>query len=342
MSMNTILIVLLIFVLLFGAFWYLKKTDMSEETEEYNNFLTIQGLVDVCKKTFSTTLTRSVTEMNLSQEEYNKISAAKEELKSALRTAPYGDNSAKQFVYSFIKDILQNQKIGGINAYNIDKVIPFDSPDLIKSREKTEILIFLWLREGKNGFTKNFMEYELDKPTKTPYGNQYIVTAEDIERVYDDYMTKRGGITYQEKIDYLTQRVYESGYGLGPVDLLLETEIDEVQAGTSGIPANSYDVEVENMEDISYSYESIWIVFHGLNIHLACTTFGTQDELVRVCRNIYRYNAPTILTKHDPGIISSMKNGNRITVACPDFSDSYFFIARKFDSTPSLEPERLL
>lgn len=340
--LNTLIIILILAAGIGLLIWYLKKTDMSFEEEEYNDFLTIPILSKVVIETFSTTMKRSVNEMNLSQEEYNKISAGKEELKTSLRTAPYGDRNSKHYVISFMKDILQNRHIGKINNYNIDKVIPFHSPEMIKSRDKTEILIFLWLKEGKKGFSRNFTKYHLDKPTETEFGNKYEVTVDDIKKVYDEYMVEHGELTYQEQIEFLTQRVYEDIYGLGAVDLLLETDVDEVQGGTSGIPANSYDVDMENMEDVSYSFESIWIVFHGLNIHLKCTTFGTQRELVRVTRNIYRYNAPAILTKKDAGIIGSMKNGNRITVFCPEFADSYGFLARKFDSTPSLAPENLL
>ena len=187
-----------------------------------------------------------------------------------------------------------------------------------------------------------FIKYGLDQPKETLYGDEYLVTEEDIIRVYDEYVQEYGEWAYKDQISFLTQRAYEDTFGNGSVDLLLETDVDEVQGGTSGIPANSYDVYVEDTENIEYSFESIWIVFKGHNIHLKCTTFGSQRELIRVTRNIYRYNAPAILTKKDAGIVGSMKNGNRITVACPEFSDSYVFLARKFDSTPSISPEKLL
>ena len=60
-----------------------------------------------------------------------------------------------------------------------------------------------------------------------------------------------------------------------------------------------------------------------------------------MCRNIYKYNAPKALSKKDAGIISTMKDGSRILVVRPPFSDSWAFFARKFDSTPSIAPEDL-
>lgn len=338
------LLIILILAAVIGVFvWYLKKTDFDGDEEEYDNFITLGSLDNLLLETVNASQRRSVDEMNLSQEEYNRISAGKEELKTSIRNAPYGDRNSKYYVLSFAKDVLQNARLGKINEFNIDRVIPLNAPELLKSRDRFELLVWRWILEhGRNGFSKMFIKYGLDQPKETPYGDEYLVTEEDIIRVYDEYVQEYGELAYKDQISFLTQRAYEDTFGNGSVDLLLETDVDEVQGGTSGIPANSYDVYVEDTENIEYSFESIWIVFKGHNIHLKCTTFGSQRELIRVTRNIYRYNAPAILTKKDAGIVGSMKNGNRITVACPEFSDSYVFLARKFDSTPSISPEKLL
>lgn len=340
---NTLLIILILAAVIGVFVWYLKKTDFDGDEEEYDNFITLGSLDNLLLETVNASQRRSVDEMNLSQEEYNRISAGKEELKTSIRNAPYGDRNSKYYVLSFAKDVLQNARLGKINEFNIDRVIPLNAPELLKSRDRFELLVWRWNQEhGRNGFSKMFIKYGLDQPKETPYGDEYLVTEEDIIRVYDEYVQEYGELAYKDQISFLTQRAYEDTFGNGSVDLLLETDVDEVQGGTSGIPANSYDVYVEDTENIEYSFESIWIVFKGHNIHLKCTTFGSQRELIRVTRNIYRYNAPAILTKKDAGIVGSMKNGNRITVACPEFSDSYVFLARKFDSTPSISPEKLL
>ena len=340
---NTLLIILILAAVIGVLVWYLKKTDFDGDEEEYDNFITLGSLDNLLLETVNASQRRSVDEMNLSQEEYNRISAGKEELKTSIRNAPYGDRNSKYYVLSFAKDVLQNARLAKINEFNIDRVIPLNAPELLKSRDRFELLVWRWINEhGRNGFSKMFIKYGLDQPKETPYGDEYLVTEEDIIRVYDEYVQEYGEWEYKDQISFLTQRSYEDTFGNGSVDLLLETDVDEVQGGTSGIPANSYDVYMEDTENIEYSFESIWIVFKGHNIHLKCTTFGSQRELIRVTRNIYRYNAPAILTKKDAGIVGSMKNGNRITVACPEFSDSYVFLARKFDSTPSISPEKLL
>lgn len=339
MSLNTILSIFILLAMAAALIWYLKKTDLSDTDTEYDNFLTKDRLSEIVIETFSTHMKKNVDEMNLTQEEYNKINAGKEDLKLALREAPAGDKNSKYYVTSFMTDIFLNKSLGGINAYNIVKVIPFDNPEEMTSRDRFEILVFRWLKEGKRGFSKYFSLYGLDRPNED---GEYVVTEDDIVRVYDEYTKEHGEMSFKEQTEFLVQSVYEDTYGLGAVDLLLETDVDEVQGGTSGIPANSYDVDTADLDNVSYSFEAVWIVYHGLNIHLKCTTFGTQSELVRVTRNIYGYEAPKVLTKKDAGIISSMKNGNRITAFQPSFACSYGFLARKFDSAPSLAPHLLL
>lgn len=342
MDMNTFLMIVILLLMAAALYWYFRKTESIDDTEQYNDFFTKDRLSIMVIETFATYMQKNVNEMNLSQEEYNKISAGKEDLQYAIRNAPYGDKNSKYYVTSFMQDIFQDKRLGQINNYTILKIIPFDRPEEMTSRDRFEILVFRWLKEGKHGFSKNFSGYGLDRPKETEYGDYYVVTEEDIIRVYDEYTREHGEMSYKDQSEFLVQSVYEDTYGFGAVDLLLETDVDEVQGGVSGIPADSYDIEVEDMENVSFSFESIWMVYKGLNIHLKCTTFGTQAELIRVTKNICRYDAPAILTQNDAGIIGSMKNGNRITAFRPSFSDTYGFMARKFDSAPSLAPELLL
>lgn len=342
MSLNMVIILILLVACAVAVALYIRLVNKVDDSSEYDAFLTLDSLSTLVNETFATTLKKSLLESSMSEAEYRRRSRNKEELKISMRTAPY-DKQAKKYIINLIKDILQNESIGRINQVTINYVIPFDNYDQLKSRDMFEILVFLWLSDyGPTGFTKRFSEYGLDRPIKTQFGNKYEVTAQDCKRVFLEEMQERGGLTYQEKVGYLAQRVFENLIGNGSVDLLLETTVDEVQGGTSGIPFGSFEVKTEDVENASYSYESIWIVYCGLNIHLSCTTFGTQAELERVTRNIYRFNPPYILTRRDAKVVAAMKDGTRITVACPPFGDSYMFFARKFDSTPSIDPENLL
>lgn len=344
MTFNVVMIFLILLLVGIGLVVYVKKTSGQMEEEDYENLLTVEYCAKVVKETFTNTQKMSVKESNMTKTEYERKERSKQEIKQAKKSAVNGDLEAKRFIKTIIKDILQAKHIGKVNPENIDIILGLDSPETLKKEDKFGILLFLWNHDdGPQGFTKNFSKYGLDAPTKCPDGNiKYVVTKEAIDDVFEKELRQRGGLTYNEKIDYLTQRVYEINDGHGRIDMLFETTLDEIEIGASGIPADSYTIQTTDRKNIYYSYESIWIMYKGIPYHLACTSLESQRELVRICRNIYRYNAPYILSKKDAKIIASMKNGNRVTVSIPPFADSWNAVIRKFDSVPSIEPDKLL
>ena len=77
--------------------------------------------------------------------------------------------------------------------------------------------------------------------------------------------------------------------------------------------------------------DSIWIFFQGKSIRLAFLSFGTESELKRVCQNIYKYNNPGQLSDTNGYKINEMKDGSRVVVVRPSFSETWAFFVRKFD-----------
>ena len=77
--------------------------------------------------------------------------------------------------------------------------------------------------------------------------------------------------------------------------------------------------------------DSIWIFFQGKSIRLAFLSFGTEAELKRVCQNIYKYNNPGQLSDTNGYKINEMKDGSRVVVVRPSFSETWAFFVRKFD-----------
>ena len=313
------------------------------EGTAFESNITRAKLGKYVNEVFALSQKASINDMNLTSEQYKRQQSNREELKESQWKAGEGDREAKNFMIRFTQDIITRPQVG-ITPTNIDDIVPFTDADRMSSRDKTETLIFLWLRDyGPKGFSKMFSEYKLDAPKRTPYGKSYVVTDEDIDAVYRDYIEKRGGIAYKEKIRLLACFIYEDIIGNGAIELLQETDVDDVQFGISGIPAESYDIiNTEKRDDMSYSFESVWIVYHGLNIHLKCTTLGSQSELMRITRNVYRYKAPSNLSINNPNVIGSTKAGSRVMVAMPPFADSYVGIVRKFDSSPSADMSVLL
>ena len=116
--------------------------------------------------------------------------------------------------------------------------------------------------------------------------------------------------------------------------------IDGVSGGVSGLPesflsqvaqtdGDYLDQVLENK--VPRACDSIWIFFQGKSIRLAFLSFGTESELKRVCQNIYKYNNPGQLSDTNGYKINEMKDGSRVVVVRPSFSETWAFFVRKFD-----------
>lgn len=78
--------------------------------------------------------------------------------------------------------------------------------------------------------------------------------------------------------------------------------------------------------------------YKGKTIHLSFLSFGSERELKRVCQNIYKYNYPGQLSEANGYKVNEMKDGSRVVVVRPPFSESWAFFVRKFDiQSASLE-----
>ena len=116
--------------------------------------------------------------------------------------------------------------------------------------------------------------------------------------------------------------------------------IDGVSGGVSGLPESFLSQVAQTDGDylnqvaehkVPRACDSIWIFFQGKSIRLAFLSFGTESELKRVCQNIYKYNNPGQLSDTNGYKINEMKDGSRVVVVRPSFSETWAFFVRKFD-----------
>lgn len=352
MTYNTIMIIAILVIAVIAVVLYLRRAQTAEIDEDYEDPFTVEYLTEYVDTVFGVTKRKSLKEMNLSRAEYEKERRKKKDLRDAEKQASFGDVQAKRYLKSLILSIICDiKRENAITPETIDKVIPFNDPEELTSQDKFEILLLIYMHLTKKGskkklgadaMTELFKRYDFLSPKEGT--DSYIVTDEDIDDAYADTMEMLGrDLTYDEKKEVLAQRIFEMREGFGVVDMLLDQSIDEVQGGVSGVPTGSY--KLKNLGDImktaKYSFESIWVVIRGVNVHLDFMSFGSQDELVRVVNNIYRYNAPNVLSRNKGKVVATMMDGSRIVAVRPEFCESYAFLARKFDSTPSIAPEDL-
>lgn len=345
-------IVLAVLIAIHKYYNSLNKYTFEESDDDLKTDMDLDFLVKETAKAFSRTLKKNINDDNMSKEAYLQKRKRTSALRQALTEAGYGSPTAKRIVKNNIKELLRND-FYGIDEHTINEIIDFKNPRKVSPQQKFEIILYMYNREfGMYGFDEMMQDWGLDEPTKYKGELRYIVTKEAMELVYEGVLKGTGQhfeeckledrtLSFEDKIEILTQAIYERYIGFGAVDMLIDTTIDGIDAGASGIPKGSYVLKSESELD-SYSYESIWITYHGINIHMECMTFGSQKELVRVCNNIYKYDAQEVLSRNRGSVTGSMMDGSRIVVNRPPFADSYSFVLRKFNSAPSIDPNILI
>ena len=343
MVLNYIGILILCLCLVGAVFYYIHELGKVEIEETFENPYTIKYLTSGVSEAFAKILKQNLKEQNLSRREWQAKEHTKSEVRNNLKEAAFGNKTAKKFVKNFIKDIIRGTKLG-VTEQTINRVIHFDNPSALRSRDKFEIILYLYSKQyGEDGLAHLIKDkrFALDEPERDEDGSIfYDVTAEKIDKIYPIILSENE-LTYEDKLEIVSQRIFSGYKGFGAADILFDFNVDEIDCGVSGIPQDSYDIKQINTKNMSFSYESIWVTISATNIRLSCTGFESQEELERVCQNIYKFHAPYSLSRRTGKVVSTMKDGSRILVVRPPFSDSWAFFMRKFDSVPSVAPAQL-
>ena len=166
---------------------------------------------------------------------------------------------------------------------------------------------------------------------------QYVITEKDIDNIFEIENLKP---SFEDKLNVVVQRIYQRYKGYSAIDEVRDMNIDGVSGGVSGLPESflsqvaqtDSDYLKQAMENkVPRACDSIWIFFQGVSVRLAFLSFGTESELKRVCQNIYKYNNPGQLSDTNGYKINEMKDGSRVVVVRPSFSETWAFFVRKFD-----------
>lgn len=351
MILNLLIIAVIIAAIAWIGYRYVntvsEQSDDEFMSDDYHDLITIKEKVS---KEFSAILKQDLREKNMTRKEYVTRQKQKAALRKNLKDAANGDSQAKRYIKTYIKSMLVDPAMNfNIDENTIDEIIPFGQERELKNEDKFEILLYVAynkLLDKKGmpykqlGFAKIIKEYHLTDPIKVNGEMCYDLTEERLNDVYSSIMSQVT-LTYNDKLEIVAQRVFEMYKGFGVADSLFETSVDEVDGGISGVPKDGFEI-THSSKELTYSYQAIWVIIGGIKLHLSCIGFGSQEELVRVVNNIYKYGANRVLNRSNGYVISVMKSGSRVVVMRPPFSTSYAFLARKFDSTPSVAPEDLI
>lgn len=345
MFLNVFLIMLIISSVIVILYFYINKNMNKYAYIMDDDEFRIESLVEYIKNSFNDILKTNLYSMNISREEFEKRMQNKNQLRKALKACTYGDINSKNYVKDYIKDILL--KFFKLDENNIDKIINFSNPKELSYQDKFEILLYIYKKKyDYRALEKMIIENNLDSPKNVENGGdgiRYVITGDEIEKVYIDKVKMIK--SFEDKLNIVVQRIYQNYKGYSVIDEIRDMKIDGVSGGVSGIPSSFFQEMEYNKKLLIHmpaSYDSVWIFFKGKTIQLDFLSFGTELELKRVCKNIYRYNNPGQLSETNGYIVNEMKDGSRVVVARPPFCESWVFFVRKFDSAEDKQPEDLI
>ena len=335
----------LIFVILvgFGIIVHrtIKKNKESAEEEDIavdDKLFTIDVLVQYIKQRLDEITKVNLYDIGLSEEELERRKNKKYELKKALKGCTYGDVNDKKYVKELISDLLYTEY--GLTEVNVSKVLPFDMPSRLTPQDKFDILLHEYKKSfGYEALTEFIKKYNLAdlKYIEGETRPTHVITEDEIEEIYEK---ENLNLSFEDKLEVITQRIYQKYKGYSSIDEIRDMNIDGVSGGVSGLPESFLSQVAQTDSDylkqameqkVPRACDSIWIFFQGNSIRLAFLSFGTEAELKRVCQNIYKYNNPGQLSDTNGYKINEMKDGSRVVVVRPTFSETWAFFVRKFD-----------
>ena len=342
MTITNIVLILVVLAIAGYLVFYIVKKKKTAEVEATidvdDKTYTIEKMIEFVKKRLDEITKINLYDIGLSEEELKRRKNKKYELKKALKGCTYGDANDKKYVKELIYDLLEKEY--GVTESNISKAIPFDIPSLLTAQDKFDILIHAYKKEfAYEALTELIKKYNLAelKYLEGETKPSYVITEHEIEEIYEKENIM---LSFSDKLDIVVQRIYQHYKGYSSIDEIRDMNIDGVSGGVSGLP-ESFLSQVAQIDGdylnqvaehkVPRACDSIWIFFQGKSIRLAFLSFGTEAELKRVCQNIYKYDNPGQLSDTNGYKINEMKDGSRVVVVRPSFSETWAFFVRKFD-----------
>ena len=338
---NIILMIVVAIVVGYSIYYVIKKKKNAEiETtiDIDDKTYTIEKMIEFVKRRLDEITKINLYDIGLSEEELKRRKNKKYELKKALKGCTYGDVNDKKYVKELIFDLLEKEY--GVNESNISKSIPFDVPSLLTAQDKFDILIYAYKKEfAYEALTELIKKYNLAelKYVEGETKPSYVITEEEIDEIYEK---ENIVLSFTDKLSVIVQRIYQHYKGYSALDEIRDMNIDGVSGGVSGLPESFLSQVAQTDGDyltqitehkVPRACDSIWIFFQGKSIRLGFLSFKTEAELKRVCQNIYKYNNPGQLSDTNGYKINEMKDGSRVVVVRPSFSETWAFFVRKFD-----------
>lgn len=316
--------------------YFIFKARIDNEEKTVNRY-TIEYLCEELKSYINNIVNMDIDALNLNKKDLENRKALKRSLSNAIRKCSQGNMSEKMIVFSRIKHALTGPL--GISEKVIDSIIPFNDSSILTPTDKFEILMYLQKRNGSHEMFKEICKaVELDRLKHDEQGYYYDITAEDIAGAYDKLAFP---LSFDDKLNILTQRIYQETYGLSVVDLMImeDDSLDSVSGGISGINTDNFRYNEDDAFTGEFkrprTYESVWVIYGGKPIHLKFMSFKSNAEIIRICKNLSEHGRTGHITSSEGGIKTHLADGSRVTVFRPNNGSQWAFFVRKFGSAPA-------
>ncbi|WP_214629701.1 Flp pilus assembly complex ATPase component TadA [Paenibacillus agaridevorans] len=330
--LNILILIALLLLSLF--FLYLRLSRRLPERADETSVYTLEAMTTFVKTALHELTSSSLADFGLSEEEYRRRKSKRAELKKALRGCTSGDLRDKEYVKEIIADLLTQQY--ELDDAHLNLLLPFHQEGSLSEQDQFDILLHMYKKEaGLHALDRLIQTYDWDQERRNEEGQlkAYRITAEDIRSVFAHEAPR---LTTDDKLQIVVQRIYQQYKGFSVVDELRDMRVDGVSGGVSGLPPLMWDGEWSLEEDDQFqslprSHDSVWLFYKGKSIHLSFLSFGSEQELRRVCQIIYKHNFPGQLSEANGFKVNEMADGSRVVVLRPRFSESWAFFVRKFD-----------
>ncbi|MCR8842805.1 ATPase, T2SS/T4P/T4SS family [Paenibacillus sp. SC116] len=285
-------------------------------------------------------------------ETYRRELMRRSMIRQSLRSCHSGDRLQKEYVKDIIVEIIRPFLKPSNDCWKM--LVPFDDPIQLSAKDKFDILLYIYFqRYGLEAMHELVQRYGWEQIKDLPgtegeKEQSYAIDEDDISQAYRQ---ERPVVKHEERIRIIAQRIYERYKGLSVIDELRDMRIEGVSGGVNGLiqaaplmstgssAGSHYGAPrgVAQALKIPRSYDSVWMFYQGKSIRLGFLSFESERELKRVCQTIYKHGAPGPLTEVDGYRVNDMKDGSRVVVMRPPFSESWAFFVRKFErEQPSL------
>ncbi len=284
----------------------------------------------------------SISEVGLSARMQQCQEEQRRMFSQCIRTCCSGNEGSRAVVQEIIRTYLLGE--AELNACRILYAVPFDEPDYMSAREMMESIIYLFdAKQPEEGFRLLCEAYGWCLPKRGKDEFFFEVTEEEVRHTWNSLKPE---FSYSDCLNILVRLLFADTVGLGVIDTLNGQKgwIEEIQLGMNGLTEQAYNYRTElgkKRERRSSSKDSVHILVQGSTIWLRFLSFGSEEEMERVLRNLMKDSGVGELTKNQPMAVVDTVDGRRITVSRPPMTDSWVGLVRKFDTVKEVRLEGL-